>query len=76
MFYILCWQVINHSLRKSNYPFACNFSLCSSNKLYKMISEGIYDVDECEPWPSISETAKDLIKKLLTVDPSQRITAE
>jgi calcium-dependent protein kinase len=37
-------------------------------KLYKMIKEGIYDLEE-DPWPQISEKAKDLIRKLLTVDP-------
>lgn len=28
-----------------------------------------------EPWPSITEGAKDLIKKMLTYDPKERITA-
>ncbi|XP_057470102.1 calcium-dependent protein kinase 29-like [Actinidia eriantha] len=30
---------------------------------------------ECEPWPSISTGAKDLITKMLTYDPKKRITA-
>lgn len=30
---------------------------------------------ESEPWPSISDSAKDLIKKMLQRDPRQRITA-
>jgi hypothetical protein len=34
-----------------------------------MIEEGIYDIEEGEPWPSISDKAKDLIRKLLCVDP-------
>jgi len=33
-----------------------------------MIKEGIYDL-EGEPWLEISEKAKDLIRKLLTIDP-------
>lgn len=41
-----------------------------------MIKEGIYDLDIGDPWPTISAKAKDLIRKLLTVDPDQRITAE
>lgn len=28
-----------------------------------------------DPWPSISESAKDLVKKMLVRDPSKRITA-
>ncbi|CDW82279.1 protein kinase domain containing protein [Stylonychia lemnae] len=46
-----------------------------ANKLYKMIKEGIYDL-EGETWQDISENAKDLIKKLLTVDPEQRLSAK
>lgn len=40
-----------------------------------MIKEGTYDL-EGEPWPSISAKAKDLLKKLLTVDPEERISAK
>ena len=28
-----------------------------------------------EPWPSISESAKDLVKRMLVRDPKKRITA-
>lgn len=30
---------------------------------------------ETKPWPSISESAKDLVRKMLTMDPKKRITA-
>lgn len=50
-----------------------------------MIAEterGIFDavlrghVDfESKPWPSISESAKDLVRKMLTQDQKKRITA-
>jgi len=34
------------------------------------------DIDfESSPWPSISDSAKDLIRKMLTQDPKKRITA-
>jgi len=36
---------------------------------------GMFTFDE-EVWVTISPTAKDLITKLLTVDPSKRLTAE
>jgi len=35
---------------------------------------GKLDLDS-EPWPSISDAAKDLIRKMLTYDPKERITA-
>lgn len=40
-----------------------------------MIKQGNYDLN-CEPWGSVSGAAKDLIKRLLTVDPEQRISAK
>lgn len=34
------------------------------------------DIDfESKPWPSISSSAKDLVKKMLTKDPKKRITS-
>lgn len=39
-----------------------------------MIREGDYDL-KGEPWQNISERAKDLIRKLLTVNPEKRISA-
>lgn len=35
---------------------------------------GKLDMDS-EPWPSTSDAAKDLIRKMLTYDPKERITA-
>ena len=46
----------------------------NANKLYKMIREGTYDLTS-EPWPNISDRGKDLVKRLLTVDPEKRISA-
>ncbi|KAK1433362.1 hypothetical protein QVD17_10272 [Tagetes erecta] len=42
--------------------------------IFKQILKGILDF-ESEPWPEISESAKDLIKKMLDKKPEQRITA-
>ncbi|KAL2468206.1 calcium-dependent protein kinase 29 [Forsythia ovata] len=42
--------------------------------IFKAISDGYVDF-HCSPWPSISKAAKDLIRKMLTMDPKQRITA-
>ncbi|KZV16540.1 calcium-dependent protein kinase 29 [Dorcoceras hygrometricum] len=42
--------------------------------ILEAVREGHIDFNS-SPWPSISNAAKDLIKKLLTRDPSKRITA-
>ena len=36
--------------------------------------EGVIDVDS-QPWPSISDSARDLVRKMLTQDPTKRITS-
>ncbi|RAL54286.1 hypothetical protein DM860_001414 [Cuscuta australis] len=46
----------------------------TDNGIFKQIMKGKVDF-ESEPWPSISESAKDLIKRMLQRDPRQRITA-
>lgn len=42
--------------------------------IFKKILTGQLDF-ESEPWPQITETAKDLIKTMLDRNPEQRITA-
>ncbi|XP_058090877.1 calcium-dependent protein kinase 29-like isoform X2 [Magnolia sinica] len=42
--------------------------------IFDAILKGEIDF-KSEPWPSISDVAKDLIRKMLTPDPRQRITA-
>ncbi|KAJ8618203.1 hypothetical protein MRB53_014389 [Persea americana] len=42
--------------------------------IFDAILEGEIDF-KSEPWPSISNSAKDLIRKMLTQDPKKRITA-
>lgn len=42
--------------------------------IFEAILKG--DIDyTCDPWPSISSSAKDLVNKLLQADPKQRLTA-
>ena len=43
--------------------------------LLNAILEGELDLVS-EPWPSISDSAKDLVKKMLTPDPKKRITSK
>ncbi|KAF3446831.1 hypothetical protein FNV43_RR12011 [Rhamnella rubrinervis] len=42
--------------------------------IFEAILEGKLDLEN-SPWPSISTAAKDLIKKMLTMNPQKRITA-
>lgn len=42
--------------------------------IFNAILEGELDF-ESEPWPSISDSAKDLVRKMLTQDPKKRITS-
>ncbi|KAL3632722.1 Calcium-dependent protein kinase 33 [Castilleja foliolosa] len=42
--------------------------------IFDAILKGHVDF-ESEPWPSISKSAKDLVRKMLTQDPQKRITA-
>ncbi|KCV72870.1 calcium/calmodulin-dependent protein kinase I [Fonticula alba] len=43
--------------------------------LFQTIMAGVFDF-HVEYWSHISDSAKDLIRRLLTVDPAQRLTAE
>ena len=52
-------------------PFADN----NQSVLFQKIRVGEYEFHQ-EEWKGISEDAKDLIKKLLVVDPVQRLTAK
>lgn len=42
--------------------------------IFDAVLRGYIDFDS-EPWPSISESAKDLIRKMLTSNPAERLTA-
>ena len=42
--------------------------------IFEAILEGKLDLQR-PPWPSISASAKDLIKQMLTINPTKRITA-
>jgi serine/threonine protein kinase len=46
----------------------------SESGIFKQILRGKLDL-ETEPWPSISDSAKDLVRKMLTKDPKRRQSA-
>lgn len=51
-----------------------NFVAETEKEIFKAVLEGNLDLKSL-PWPSISEGAKDLIRKMLARDPKKRITA-
>lgn len=55
---------------------ACMYVWISETEkgIFEEILKGNLDL-EMPPWPSISNGAKDLIKKMLTINPNTRISA-
>ncbi|XP_041367707.1 calcium/calmodulin-dependent protein kinase type IV-like isoform X2 [Gigantopelta aegis] len=51
------------------------FSAEDDREMYKNVIKGKYTFDEIY-WDDISKNAKDLVKRLLTLDPKKRITAK
>ncbi|KAG5010979.1 hypothetical protein JHK87_019494 [Glycine soja] len=57
--------------------------LCAGGELFDQSEHGIFNailrghIDfTSDPWPSISNAAKDLVRKMLTTDPKQRLTSQ
>lgn len=46
----------------------------SEQGIFEQVLKGELDFVS-EPWPSISESAKDLVRKMLVQDPKKRLTA-
>lgn len=64
---------ISHAIYGVNTWMTKSFSETEKG-IFDAILEGEIDF-KSEPWPSISNSAKDLIRKMLTQDPKKRITA-
>ena len=62
--------VIMFLLLGGDLPFVAR----SQKDLFRSIVMGKYEFDE-ESWAHVSEEAKDLVRKLLVTDPSQRLTS-
>uniref|UniRef100_G3VX65 calcium/calmodulin-dependent protein kinase n=1 Tax=Sarcophilus harrisii TaxID=9305 RepID=G3VX65_SARHA len=62
--------VISYILLSGTMPFEDD----NRSRLYRQILKGKYSYSG-EPWPSVSNLAKDFIDRLLTVDPGARMTA-
>ncbi|KAJ1081815.1 hypothetical protein NDU88_001990 [Pleurodeles waltl] len=62
--------VISYILLSGTMPFEDD----NRTRLYRQILKGKYSYSG-EPWPSVSNLAKDFIDRLLTVDPGDRMSA-
>ncbi|KAG9475409.1 serine/threonine-protein kinase H1 [Eleutherodactylus coqui] len=62
--------VISYILLSGTMPFEDD----NRTRLYRQILKGKYSYSG-EPWPSVSNLAKDFIDRLLMVEPSERLTA-
>lgn len=51
-----------------------SFGTESEQDIFEEILRGNVDFSS-DPWPDISDSAKDVVKKMLTRDPRKRITA-
>lgn len=56
-------------------PFYSNHGLAISPGMKKRIRTGQYDFPNPE-WKNVSQSAKDLIKGMMSVDPSRRLTID
>lgn len=62
--------VISYILLSGTMPFEDDNRM----RLYRQILKGKYSFSG-EPWPSVSNLAKDFVERVLTVDPSERLAA-
>ncbi|KZV42812.1 calcium-dependent protein kinase 11-like [Dorcoceras hygrometricum] len=61
-------------LKATDFGLSVFYKPETDNRIFKQILKGKIDF-ESEPWPQISDSAKDLIRKMLQRDPRSRITA-
>ena len=73
VYYILCFQDYVPFLLISK--FSPLTYLFSKAKLPQLICNGEYDM-MTDPWPSVSEGARNLVRSLLQVDPEKRLSVE
>jgi len=62
------------SISRTNYAFCIFFQSENEQGIFEEVLHGKLDF-ESEPWPSISEGAKDLVRRMLIRDPKKRLIA-
>lgn len=72
---ISCYGLLSYY---SLQPYLLHADVCSVSEseqgIFEQVLKGELDFVS-EPWPSISESAKDLVRKMLIRDPKKRLTA-
>lgn len=58
----------------SNFYILWNFASETEQGIFEQVLKGELDFIS-EPWPSISDGAKDLVQRMLVRDPKKRLTA-
>lgn len=58
----------------SIFHVSCRYESETEKGIFEQVLKGELDFVS-EPWPSISESAKDLVRKMLVRDPKKRLTA-
>ncbi|MCD7458687.1 hypothetical protein HAX54_038903 [Datura stramonium] len=64
----------NAPLKATDFGLSVFYKQENENGIFSAILTGHVDFSS-DPWPSISSGAKDLVRKMLAVDPRQRLTA-
>jgi serine/threonine protein kinase len=54
--------------------FSFHFEIETEQEIFEEVLRGDLDFSS-DPWPNVSESAKDLVRKMLVRDPRKRITA-
>lgn len=82
IFMVFCFSIFVVSFYCSrNLTIRYNFRICcilfwseTEQGIFEQVLKGDLDFVS-EPWPSISDSAKDLVRKMLVRDPKKRLTA-
>lgn len=54
--------------------YRCTYCIETEHDIFEEVLHGDLDLSS-DPWPKISESAKDLVRKMLVRDPRKRLTA-
>ena len=72
---VMLIQVLNLFITDTDFLFPVSFLSSETQQgIFDAVLKGVIDF-ESDPWPFISDSAKDLIKKMLCFRPSDRLTA-
>lgn len=76
VFFCIRFTIYSFTFRKNRYKlhFSCLHTETEQG-VAQAIIRSVIDFKR-DPWPKVSDNAKDLVKKMLNPDPKQRLTAQ